>query len=124
MDPNVHCRFYAFATCSYPEHFYDKRMLIIYKCCTKHWSIFLGKAHCCDASVNKWKDHLLQPYADNICLIAGALTGRYQKVTLNNNNTNTNSSLKWELINDGVSQGSILGPLFFFFFKWYSKNNY
>jgi hypothetical protein len=44
-------------------------------------------------------------------LITSYLTGRYQKVTLNNN-TNTNSSPKWEIKN-GVPQGSILGPLFF-----------
>ena len=45
-------------------------------------------------------------------LIASYLTGRYQKGTLNNN-TNTNSSSKWETIKNGVPQGSILGPLFF-----------
>jgi hypothetical protein len=45
-------------------------------------------------------------------LIASYLTGRYQKVTLNNN-TNNNSSSKWEMIKNSVPQGSILGPLFF-----------
>jgi len=45
-------------------------------------------------------------------LIESYLTCRYQKVILNNN-ANTNSSSKWELIKNGVSQGSILGPLFF-----------
>ena len=45
-------------------------------------------------------------------LIASNLTGRYQKVTLNNN-TNNNSSSKWEMIKNGLPQGSILGPLFF-----------
>jgi len=45
-------------------------------------------------------------------LIKSYLTCRYQKVILDNN-TNTNSSLKWELIKNGVPQGSILGPLIF-----------
>jgi hypothetical protein len=45
-------------------------------------------------------------------LIESCLTGRYQKVSLNNN-TNIHSSFKWELIKTGVPQGSILGPLFF-----------
>jgi len=45
-------------------------------------------------------------------LIASYLTGRHQKVTLNNN-TNNNSSSKWEMIKNDVPQGSILGPLFF-----------
>ena len=45
-------------------------------------------------------------------LIASYLTGRHQKVTLNNN-TNNNSSFKWEMIKNGVPQGSFLGPLFF-----------
>jgi len=40
------------------------------------------------------------------------LTGRYQRVTLNNV-TNNNNSSKWELLKYGVPQGSILGPLFF-----------
>ena len=48
-------------------------------------------------------------------LIESYLTGRYQKVTLNNNN-NIKSSSKWELINNGVPHGSICGPLFFSFF--------
>jgi hypothetical protein len=38
----------------------------------------------------------------------------HQKVILNNNNNNnSNKSLKWELINNGVLQGSVLGPLLF-----------
>ena len=45
-------------------------------------------------------------------LMESYLTCRYQKVILNNN-TNTHSSSKWELIKNGVPQGSILGPLFF-----------
>ena len=49
-------------------------------------------------------------------LIESYLTCRYKKVILNNNNNNTNSSSKWELIKNGVHQGSILGPLFFLFY--------
>jgi len=45
-------------------------------------------------------------------LIKSYLTCRYQKIILNNN-ANTSSSLKWELIKNGVPQHSILGPLFF-----------
>ena len=45
-------------------------------------------------------------------LIESYLTGRYQRVTLNNITNNKNSS-KWELLKCGVPQGSILGPLFF-----------
>ena len=45
-------------------------------------------------------------------LIESYLTGRYQRVTLNNI-TNNNNSSKWELLKRGVPQGSILGPLFF-----------
>ena len=44
-------------------------------------------------------------------LITSHLTGRHQKVTLNNN-ANNNSSSKWEIIKNGVPQGSIIGPLF------------
>jgi hypothetical protein len=60
-------------------------------------------------------------------LIESYLTGRYQEVTLNNN-TNINSSSKWQLINNGVPQGLILGPLFFLFYinnlpKIIFKNN-
>jgi hypothetical protein len=47
-------------------------------------------------------------------LITSYLTGRYQKVTLNNN-TNNNGSSKWGLVKNGVPQGSNLGPLFFSF---------
>ena len=60
-------------------------------------------------------------------LITSYLTGRYQKVTLNNN-TNTNSASKWERIKNGVLEGSILGPLFFLLYindlpKIITKNN-
>jgi hypothetical protein len=48
-------------------------------------------------------------------LIKSYLTSRYQRVTLGNLSNSTNSS-KWERINCGVPQGSILGPLFFLFY--------
>jgi hypothetical protein len=62
-------------------------------------------------------------------LIESYLTCRYQKVILNNNNnTNINTSSKWELIKNGVPQGSILDPLFFLLYitdlpKRITKNN-
>ena len=60
-------------------------------------------------------------------LITSYLTGRHQKVTLNNN-TNNNSSSKWEMIKNGIPQGLILVPLFFLFYindllKIITKNN-
>jgi hypothetical protein len=60
-------------------------------------------------------------------LIASYLTGRHQKVTLHNN-TNSNSSSKWEMIKNDVPQGSIFGPLYFFIYinnlpKIITKNN-
>jgi hypothetical protein len=45
-------------------------------------------------------------------LIESYLNNRYQKVTFNKIDYNTNSS-NWVRINCGVPQGSILGPLFF-----------
>jgi len=44
------------------------------------------------------------------------LTGRYQKVTLNNN-TNINSSLKWELIKWCTSSFNSWTPVFPFLYK-------
>jgi len=45
-------------------------------------------------------------------LIESYLTGRYQRLALNNM-TNNNSLAKWELLKCGMPQDSILGPLFF-----------
>jgi len=45
-------------------------------------------------------------------LIESYLTGRYQRVALNNI-TNNNNLSKWEVLKFGMPQGSILGPLFF-----------
>jgi ABC-type microcin C transport system permease subunit YejB len=61
-------------------------------------------------------------------LIESYLTCRYQKVTLEVNNTNITSSSKWELIKNGVPQSSILGLLFFLLYindlpKTIDKNN-
>jgi len=47
-------------------------------------------------------------------LIESYLTCRYQKVILNNN-TNTNSSSKWELMENGVLKVQFLIPCFSFF---------
>jgi hypothetical protein len=48
-------------------------------------------------------------------LIRSYLVGRYQRVVLGNRIDSNNSS-KLESINCGVSQDSILGPLFFLFY--------
>jgi hypothetical protein len=45
-------------------------------------------------------------------LIESYLTGRYERMALDNITDNSNSS-KWEMIKCGVPQGSILGTLFF-----------
>jgi hypothetical protein len=43
-------------------------------------------------------------------LIKSYLDGRYQKVTVN---YNKNIESTWEIVKQGVPQGSILGPIFF-----------
>jgi hypothetical protein len=43
-------------------------------------------------------------------LIKSYLDGRYQKVTINGNK---NVESAWELVKQGVPQGSIMGPIFF-----------
>jgi hypothetical protein len=48
-------------------------------------------------------------------LIKSYLTGRYQRVILGHTADSNNSS-KWENIKCGVPQGSIRGPVFFFFY--------
>ena len=40
------------------------------------------------------------------------LKERFQRVKINNNNDYSNA-MRWKIINNGVPQGSILGPLFF-----------
>jgi hypothetical protein len=47
-------------------------------------------------------------------LIKSYLTSRYQRVTLGQI-TDRNNSSKWEIIKCGLLQGSIFGPLFFYF---------
>jgi hypothetical protein len=47
-------------------------------------------------------------------LIRSYMTGRFQRVILGNRIDSNNSS-KWERIKCGVPQGSILGPLFFYY---------
>jgi hypothetical protein len=48
-------------------------------------------------------------------LIKSYLLNRYQRVIINDNNLNKISS-RWEEVKYGVPQGSILSPLFFFFY--------
>jgi hypothetical protein len=48
-------------------------------------------------------------------LIRSYLTCRFQRVIVLGNRINSNNSSKWERINCGVPQGSILGPLFFYY---------
>jgi hypothetical protein len=53
-------------------------------------------------------------------LIRSYLTGRFQRIILCNRIDSNNSS-KWERIQYGVPQGSILGPLFFNYILTYLK---
>jgi hypothetical protein len=46
-------------------------------------------------------------------LISSFLKYRYQKVLTDNRKTHNSTSSGWEIVKHGVSQGSILGPLFF-----------
>jgi hypothetical protein len=48
-------------------------------------------------------------------LLKSYLTDRYQRVMLGHS-TDSNNSSRWEIIKNGVPQGSILGPLFIFYF--------
>lgn len=47
-------------------------------------------------------------------LIKSYLTGRHQRVVLGHI-TDSNNTSKWEIVKCEVPQGSILGPVFFYF---------
>jgi len=48
-------------------------------------------------------------------LLRSYLSDRYQRLLINNSSSNTTTFSEWGKIKHGVPQGSILGPLFFFF---------
>jgi hypothetical protein len=50
-----------------------------------------------------------------VIIIESYLTGRHQRVALDDT-TDSNNSSKWEVIKCGVPQGSILSPLLFLFY--------
>jgi hypothetical protein len=47
-------------------------------------------------------------------LVKSYLTERYQRVIIQNNSKSSSSD--WKMIKHGLPQGSILGPLFFFYY--------
>jgi len=46
-------------------------------------------------------------------LIESYLRNRYQRVNINGHNNSNDYLSKWKEVQNGVPQGSVLGPLFF-----------